>query len=93
MESLPNIIENDDNLDPFEMEGEGGGGQSTTTISIVFDLEESGLDRKLLGLPGWEYLTVTMVVIVATVIGGSVAIVCKKCGAGLFGRGSKKEND
>ncbi|XP_052699994.1 uncharacterized protein LOC128177346 isoform X1 [Crassostrea angulata] len=84
---FPALIENEEEWGPFEMGKGQGVGFGHTPISL--DVEETGLDRKLLGLPGWEYLTVGMVVVVAAVIGGSVAIVCKKCG-GLFGRRSEK---
>ena len=50
------------------------------------------MDRKLLGLPGWGYLTVGLVVVGVTRKGGTVAIVCKKCG-GLFKRRAKNDND
>jgi hypothetical protein len=66
----------DEQVDPFDMEG-GGPGPSTTTEMI--DLGESGLNQKVLGLPGWEYLMVTLVMLLAIGVGGSVAIVCKKC--------------
>lgn len=84
------LIENEEEWGPFEMGKGQGVGFGHTPISL--DVEETGLDRKLLGLPGWEYLTVGMVVVVAAVIGGSVAIVCKKCG-GFFGKGSEKDSD
>nr|XP_011429973.2 uncharacterized protein LOC105330095 [Crassostrea gigas] len=90
VEPLPIEIENEEELGPFEMEGVSI--STTPRTPIIFDIEENGLDQKLLGLPGWEYLTVSLVVVVATVIGGSVAIVCKKCG-GFFGKGSEKDSD
>ena len=67
---------------------------STSSLPLTqpIDLGETGLDRKLLGLPGWEYLTVGLVVVGVTGIGGTVAIVFKKCG-GLFGRRAKNDND
>ncbi|XP_022334546.2 uncharacterized protein LOC111131357 [Crassostrea virginica] len=78
-------------FDPFEMEG-GQPCTSSTSPLPQIDLGETGLERKLLGLPGWEYLTVGLVVVAVTGIGGAVAIVFKKCG-GLFGRRAKKDND
>lgn len=57
-------------------------------------LDQSLFDRKLLGIPWYKCLTVGLVVVMAAGIGGSVVIVCKKCG-GLAGRRSRKnrEND
>ncbi|XP_052699996.1 uncharacterized protein LOC128177347 isoform X1 [Crassostrea angulata] len=92
LDPLRNMIENDDCLGGEDTEEDMC---SSTTPQIDLQetgLEKTGLDRKLLGLPGWEYITVGMVVVVAAVIGGSVAIVCKRCG-GLFGKGSEKDND
>ena len=65
---------------------------STSPLPLTqpIDLGETDLDRKLLGLPGWEYPTVGLVVV--TGIGGTVATVCKKCG-GMFRRRAKNDND
>jgi hypothetical protein len=80
--------------DPFDMEGDPfdmeGGGPGTTTDVISIDLGESGLSRRVLGLPGWGYVMVTLVVLLAVGVGGSVAIVCKKF-SGLFGRRGDKD--
>nr|XP_034325823.1 uncharacterized protein LOC117689283 [Crassostrea gigas] len=74
----------------FVMEGSGGGDIPPT--QVVLDLQATGLDRKLLGLPAWEYLIVGLVVFFATFIGGSVVIGCKKC-SGVFGSRSDKDTD
>lgn len=74
----------------FVMEASGGGAIPPTPV--VLDLQPTGLDRKLLGLPGWEYLIVGLVLFFATFIGGSVAIGCKNC-IGVFGRRSDKDSD
>ncbi|XP_056023121.1 uncharacterized protein LOC125650025 isoform X2 [Ostrea edulis] len=84
------VQQEDVGLDPFDMEGKVQLSSTTPLIPAVIDLGESGLNRKVLGLPGWEYLTVTLVVVLAVGVGGSVAIVCKKCG-GLLGRRGDKD--
>lgn len=75
----------------FVMEGSGGEGGIPPT-PVVLDLQATGLDRKLLELPAWEYLIVGLVVFFATFIGGSVAIGCKKCSV-VFGSRSDKDTD
>ena len=77
------------NSHPVVMEGSGNF-VLTTTPQTLIDLEETALNRKMLGLRGWEYLTVGLVVVVVTGIGGAVAIVCKDC-RGLFERRSEKD--
>ena len=66
-------------------------GLMSTVPPIVLSQED--VDRKLLGIPWYEYLTVGLVVVFAAGTGGGVAILCQKCG-GMFGRrqSNKKEN-
>ncbi|XP_062609692.1 uncharacterized protein LOC134281891 isoform X2 [Saccostrea cucullata] len=84
-----NYDSTDEIIGPFDMEK----GALSTPPFLPIELEESELDKKLLGLPGWEYVMVSLVVVAAVGVGGSVAIVCKKC-CGLAGRkaNNKAEN-
>lgn len=70
---------------------EASGGEAIPPTPFVLDLQATNFDRKLLGLPAWEYLIVGLVVFFATFIGGSVAIGCKKCS--VFGSRSDKDTD
>jgi hypothetical protein len=67
------------------------GGYSPTPPQDIH-LDPSLFDRKLLGIPWYECLTVGLVVVVAVGVGGSVAIVCKKC-SGMMGRRSSKNGE
>ncbi|XP_062620328.1 uncharacterized protein LOC134281910 isoform X2 [Saccostrea cucullata] len=87
-----NPIDNNNEI-PILFQMEGVGGSSTPPlITQPIELEESGLDKKVLGLPGWEYVMVSLVVVAAVGVGGSVAIVCKKC-CGLAGKGVTKKSE